>query len=76
MTMFFQTGPVVDYATAKHSDTKAYGDFFRGMLQEGIYLAPSQFEAAFVGSAHGDGEIEETLAAAERGLSELGKDTR
>jgi glutamate-1-semialdehyde 2,1-aminomutase len=76
MTLFFQAGPVVDYATAKNSDTERYGEFFRGMLQEGIYLAPSQFEAAFVGSAHGDGEIEETLAAAERVLPGLGKDTR
>ena len=76
MTMFFQAGPVTNYTTAKNSDTRLYGDFFRGMLQEGIYLAPSQFEAAFVGSAHGDGEIEETLAAAERVLSGLGKDTR
>lgn len=76
MTMFFQAGPVVDYNSAKQSDTVAYGNFFRGMLQEGIYLAPSQFEAAFIGLAHGDGEIEETLAAAERVLSGLVKDTR
>lgn len=76
MTLFFQSGPVLDYNSAKNSDTKRYGDFFRGMLQEGIYLAPSQFEAAFVGSAHGDKEIEETLAAAEKVLHELGKDAR
>jgi glutamate-1-semialdehyde 2,1-aminomutase len=74
MTMFFQDGPVVDYVTAKNSNTETYGKFFRGMLEEGIYLAPSQFEAAFVGSAHGDGEIEETLAAAERVLSGLSGD--
>lgn len=76
MTMFFQGGKVVDYTTAKNSDTALYGDFFRGMLQEGIYLAPSQFEAAFVGSQHGDEEIEETLAAAERVLSGLENKTR
>jgi glutamate-1-semialdehyde 2,1-aminomutase len=76
MTMFFSRGPVVDYSTAKQSDTELYGRFFRGMLDQGIYLAPSQFEAAFVGSAHGDGEIEETLVAAEKVLSEIGKDTR
>jgi glutamate-1-semialdehyde 2,1-aminomutase len=76
MTMFFQAGPVIDYTTAKHSNTDMYGEFFRGMLREGIYLAPSQFEAAFLGSAHGDGEIEETLAAAERVLSRLNHDTR
>jgi glutamate-1-semialdehyde 2,1-aminomutase len=71
MTMFFQEGPVVDYNTAKASDTTKYGEFFRGMLSEGIYLAPSQFEAAFVGSAHGDQEIERTLAAADKALAKL-----
>ncbi len=71
MTMFFQSGPVVDYETAKASDTARYGDFFRGMLQQGIYLAPSQFEAAFVGLAHGDEEIEQTLAAAQKVLSTI-----
>ncbi len=76
MTMFFQSGRVVDYTTAKNSDTALYGDFFRGMLQEGIYLAPSQFEAAFVGSEHGDAEIDETLAAAERVLTGLENKTR
>lgn len=76
MTLFFQTGPVVDYTTAKQSDTQRYGEFFRGMLQEGVYLAPSQFEAAFVGSMHGDEEIEETLAAAERVLTRLHENTR
>lgn len=65
MTLFFQGGPVRDYESAKASDTTSYGEFFRGMLSEGVYLAPSQFEAAFVGSAHGDQEIEETLAAAD-----------
>ena len=71
MTMFFQDGPVTDYTTAKNSNTERYGEFFRGMLQEGIYLAPSQFEAAFVGSAHGDEEIDATLAAAGKVLSRL-----
>ncbi len=73
MTMFFQNGPVVDYDSAKRSDTERYGEFFRGMLQQGIYLAPSQFEAAFVGSAHGDEEIEQTLAAAQNVLSTIGE---
>ena len=71
MTMFFQKGPVVDYASAKASDTTMYGEFFRGMLSEGIYLAPSQFEAAFIGSAHGDHEIDQTLAAADKALAGL-----
>ena len=76
MTMFFQEGPVVDYSSAKASDTARYGDFFRGMLAQGIYLAPSQFEAAFVGSAHGDEEIEQTLAAADTVLGRLNESTR
>lgn len=73
MTFFFQEGPVVDYNSAKSSDTERYGEFFRGMLAEGIYLAPSQFEAAFVGSAHGVEEIEQTLAAADRCMAKLTK---
>lgn len=73
MTMFFQAGPVVDYDSAKKSDTERYGEFFRGMLQRGIYLAPSQFEAAFVGSEHGDEEIEQTLEAAQTVLSTIGE---
>ncbi len=76
MTMFFQDGPVVDYATAKASDTELYGRFFQGMLEQGVYLAPSQFEAAFVGSAHGDEEIELTLAAADKVLSRLKESAR
>lgn len=72
MTMFFQPGPVFDYQTAKNSNTERYGEFFRGMLQQGIYLAPSQFEAAFVGTAHGDEEIEQTLTAAQKVLSRIG----
>lgn len=76
MTMFFQEGPVVDYVSAKASDTERYGKFFRGMLSEGIYLAPSQFEAAFIGSAHGEDEIERTLAAADVALAGLKESMR
>lgn len=76
MTMFFQSGPVIDYTTAKASDTELYGEFFRGMLAEGVYLAPSQFEAAFVGAAHGDEEIEHTLSAADKVLSRLNRSMR
>jgi len=76
MTMFFQKGPVVDYDTAMASDTSLYGEFFRGMLAEGVYLAPSQFEAAFVGSAHGDQEIEQTLIAADKVFAGLNESMR
>ncbi|MDH7500212.1 MAG: glutamate-1-semialdehyde 2,1-aminomutase [candidate division NC10 bacterium] len=64
LTAFFTETPVVDYATAKTSAVARYAGFFTKMLDAGIHLAPSQFEAAFLSSEHGEGEIEETLAAA------------
>jgi glutamate-1-semialdehyde 2,1-aminomutase len=64
LTAFCTDTPVTDYATARHASTERYGRFFRGMLQRGIYLAPSQFEAAFVSTAHTDAEIDTTLTAA------------
>lgn len=63
-TMFFTTDAVTDYASAKKSDTDKYAKFFHGMLGEGIHFAPSQFEAAFVSTAHTDEVIDRTLAAA------------
>jgi len=64
ITVFFCAGPVTDYATAKQSDTKRFGRFFHAMLARGVYLPPAQFEAAFVSLAHGEREIDETIAAA------------
>ena len=64
ITVFFCRGPVVDYATAKASDTKRFGRFFHAMLERGVYLPPAQFEAAFVSLAHGEAEIDLTVAAA------------
>jgi glutamate-1-semialdehyde 2,1-aminomutase len=61
---FFTKGPVVDYASAKQSDTQTYAKFFHRMLSTGIYLAPSQFEAAFLSTAHTAKDIELTIAAA------------
>jgi glutamate-1-semialdehyde 2,1-aminomutase len=63
-TTFFTSQPVTDYATARTSDAKAYAAFFRRMLDSGIYLAPSQFEAAFVSTAHSDSGVDETIEAA------------
>ena len=63
-TTFFTPGPVVDETTAKQSDTAAFGTFFHAMLEQGIYLAPSQFEAGFLSLAHSDADIERTIAAA------------
>ena len=70
-TMFFTDEPVTDYDSAKKSDTKRYGRFFQGMLAEGIHLAPSQFEAAFVSTAHTDEQIEKTIAAAKKVMKTL-----
>lgn len=63
LTAFFTPGPVVDWNTAKQSDTKRYGRFFHRMLEQGIYLAPSQFEAAFLSTAHSVQDIEKTIKA-------------
>jgi len=65
MTAFFTAGEVSDYATAKASDTARYAEFFRGMLERGVYLAPSQFEAAFISLAHSKEDLEATREAAE-----------
>ncbi len=62
-TFFFTEGPVTDYESAKRSDTARFGRFFRAMLERGIYLAPSQFEAAFLSAAHTDEDIRRTVAA-------------
>ena len=66
MTGFFTDETVVDWNTAKTSNTEKYAQFFRSMLQEGIYLAPSQYECAFVGIMHTDELIEKTIAAARK----------
>ena len=60
---FFTPGPVIDYATAKKSDTEAFRRYFWSLLSQGIYIAPSQFEAGFLSLAHSDADIEKTLTA-------------
>jgi glutamate-1-semialdehyde 2,1-aminomutase len=62
-TFFFTNGSVTDWESAKRSDTEKFGRFFRGMLERGIYLAPSQFEAAFLSVAHTDDDIARTISA-------------
>lgn len=64
MTLFFTDQPVADYSSAKRSDTAMYARYFWAMLERGVYLAPSQFEAAFVSTAHSDADIDLTIAAA------------
>jgi glutamate-1-semialdehyde 2,1-aminomutase len=63
-TWFFQPGEVHDWETASKSDTEAFGSFFRGMLDGGIYLPPSQFEAMFMSAAHTEEDILRTIVVA------------
>ena len=63
-TVFFGDAEVTDFASASRSDTSRFGAFFRGMLDEGVYLPCSQFEAAFLSAAHTEQDIDETIAAA------------
>ncbi|MBN2582933.1 MAG: glutamate-1-semialdehyde 2,1-aminomutase [Planctomycetes bacterium] len=71
LCVFFTDRPVRDDESAAASDTARYGRYFQGMLERGIYLAPSQFEAMFVSAAHGDEQIEATLRAAGEVFEEL-----
>lgn len=64
MTLFFTAGPVTDFDSAKGSDTGVYAAYFQHMLENGVYLAPSQFEAAFVSLAHSDDDLDRTIEAA------------
>lgn len=63
---FFTEGPVYDFSDAKKSDTEKFARFYQGMLREGVYFAPSQFEAGFTSLAHSPEDIKKTVAAAER----------
>jgi glutamate-1-semialdehyde 2,1-aminomutase len=74
-TVFFTSEPVRNYTDAKRSDTKRYARFFREMLDRGIFLAPSQFEAAFVSAAHTAQDIDRTLAAAHESLQAMSSDS-
>jgi glutamate-1-semialdehyde 2,1-aminomutase len=70
-TSFFTNEPVVDWTTANKSNRETYGKFFHAMLAEGVYLAPSQFEAAFVSLAHTDEIVEQTIEAARKAFAEI-----
>jgi glutamate-1-semialdehyde 2,1-aminomutase len=68
-TWFFAPGPVTDWVSAARSDTEAFGRFFRSMLENGVYLPPSQFEAAFLGNAHTEHDVQQTVAAARQAFT-------
>ena len=70
-TSFFTDAPVTDWQTANRANREQYAGFFHAMLKEGVYLAPSQFEAAFVSLAHSDEIIERTINAARKAFQEI-----
>jgi len=72
-TVFFTGEPVVDAASARKCDVKRFGRFFHAMLEEGVYLPPSQFEAAFLSTAHTDDDLDLTLRAARKAFAAAAK---
>ncbi len=71
LTLFFTEGPVRDYRTAKMSDTKRFAQFFIEMMEQGIYLPPSQFEAWFISLAHTQKDLDQTLEACENAFRNI-----
>jgi glutamate-1-semialdehyde 2,1-aminomutase len=71
LTGFFCEGPVTDYASAKRADTKRYARYFHGMLERGVFVAPSQFEAAFVSLAHTDADLAQASRIAAQALASV-----
>ena len=69
--MFFHPGPVRSYADARQTDTELFQRYFRGMLDEGIYLAPSAFEAGFLSTRHTEEMVDQTVEAAGRVLGRI-----
>jgi glutamate-1-semialdehyde 2,1-aminomutase len=71
VTWFFTAAPVTDFTTAAASDTEAFGRFHRAMLDQGVWLPPSQFEAAFLGTAHTTPDIDFTVEAARKAFASV-----
>jgi glutamate-1-semialdehyde 2,1-aminomutase len=70
-TLFFTAGPVRDYRTAKTSDTKRFAQFFIEMMEQGIYLPPSQFEAWFISLAHTQKDLDQTIEACDHAFKKM-----
>jgi glutamate-1-semialdehyde 2,1-aminomutase len=70
-TWFFTAGPVTDWDSASKSNTGAFAKFFRAMLDSGVYLPPSQYEAAFLGAAHTEEDVQKTIAAAREAFAAI-----
>ena len=73
LTIFFADGPIRNYADAKKSDSALFATFFHHMLNRGIFIAPSQYEALFISAAHTDADIDRAIAAAHESLSSMRK---
>jgi len=72
-TWFFKSGAVTDWDSASKSNTEAFGKFFRSMLDNGVYLPPSQYEAAFLGTTHTEEDVQRTIAAAKEAFASVKK---
>jgi len=72
-TWFFNPGPVTNWESASKSNTEAFGQFFRSLLDQGIYLPPSQYEAAFLGATHTQEDVQKTIAAAKVALAAISR---
>lgn len=70
-TIFFQRGPVSDLKSAKQSDTKIFARFFHAMMKQKVWLAPSQYESAFLSFAHNNRDIEKTVEACTKSLKNI-----
>ena len=70
MTLFFSDQPISDWPSASRCDTKRFAKYFWGLLQRGVYMPCSQFEALFVSAAHSEKDINETITAARAALGE------
>ena len=70
-TLFFNAEPVTDFDTARKSDTACFARFFWAMMDRGIYLPCSQFEAAFISAVHNEQQIQQTVAAARQAFAEM-----
>jgi glutamate-1-semialdehyde 2,1-aminomutase len=68
-TLFFTSEKVVDFASAKTCEIPRFDAFFHAMLNQGVYLPPSQFESAFISTAHSEEDIDRTIEAARRALA-------
>ncbi len=69
--LFFKEGGVTNFAEATQSDTQKFAAYFAGMLERGVYLAPSQFEAMFISAAHSADDLEATLQAGQEVLEQI-----